>query len=1266
MLKMVMKKVSSSPPSGIEFVFRIYLFVPAILIFSASVCFPGFGQVSDEPVTGSMAGQPVVTGDASGSGLLFYLSGENGFEADRSAGGQLLPNYNENIHVIPDGAVGKGFQAEDNQLLSYWAPGNIYAQRGTLMFFWRSRYPAGPTPFPIFRVSYADHSSWDMVWLRIDYNGAGFDAFVTDIGLSRTRVSWYMDEIPDPGEWIHLALSWDETEGIRFYINGKLVARESANSAVYDTGLDQMGPHSRIISPYQVQSAYSFMRGGDMDELRIYDRMLSDELVAGLAKGDAPDSLPVLNRNLENRKWRDAWWLRNGWNLPNPPPPVLPSTRTSIRKVEIHDAYDIKRWYWKANDGIRETTWPGVYNMSRLPGRYDYFVLPDWDCYSGSGQSVTFTVPDEKWNHVEIWGKAWGQLTYESGMNPDHTFGVRTRHQVKSFHHLTDPLTGGKIRFDNALIEEPIGSFDLFYVAEGGTPEGAARESFTLVPAPGSSLDDPVFENIASFIRGRYPAEERSMMVAVPDDQDKKAASGTVPENSSRLEDSYPFIHILVPYSGKADAGLDGIEITMPEFKVEPTHGDLFPLNIRVKDPLWPMRDLIDFSFSVKPGDAPVLWIDARDRILPDQHALYITIAGAGTGLNPDLLTGTRVSLVYKRGETARIEHEKDRFTQVRDLYAHIVEERPGSPRLNLYNRFMADCNDLLTVNPDHWLAQTYRYAVTRENRPEFNIPPCPDDVPEWAYLQAEYLRSLERIASYYMDKRQIANGEFGGGLSDDGDLTNMWPGMALLGIEPDKILNSLRLHMSAYYDQEREPYLSVFRQRSLPLFTNGLPTITTDELHTLEEGIQVVGQLQLLDYGNPLYMERGMETASRLLNDITRINNAGHRHFRSRYYGGTSISTEEPWHWSVNRNYLILHSSYLLAWYNGNPMVRRMIMELADGLLAHYREGTLYSEINFETDQDRLPVGNRAGRRPWTLLTTACKLTGDKKYLEPVPKEDPVTRAFNRDSIADSYREEIIRLGINEYINTEGSIWIDRLTPFNPLIQQDRLGGTALTRINMLYPEHMVSWRFSSPARFDDVAIFLPEPSESELKVIAFNLNLDQVDAVLTAWNITPGRWQVRQGIDTNDDQKIDSGETTQSIELRRGSEIPFRFSPRQYNIVTLKLIEPSPKTPWELPDLAMGPEDIRVNGNRITFRVHNIGATGSPETTFELRGAGGMLVATGAVPPLEAPVDLIPRWKDITVTIDRVTDLSHGSLVLDPEERIREITRKNTKIIW
>jgi hypothetical protein len=1214
-------------------------------------------QLAPQSPEGRMAGQATEYSVSKEPGLLFYLSGNKSFTADFAAGGQSSPNFLKDVTLIPDGAQGTGFKADDSQLMSYWAPGNIYAQRGTLSFFWRSRYPVGPTPFPVFRVGYADHSSWDMVWLRIDYNGSGFDAFVTDVGLSRTRISYFMDKFPGPGVWLHIALSWDETEGIRFYVNGELVSKQSVTGSLWDTGLDQFGPHSRIISPYQVQSAYSFTRGGDIDEIRIYNHMLTDENIAELSKGSDLKSLPLFTRDLSKRHWRDEWWMLNGWNLPNSPPPTLPGVETSIRKVEIHDVYDIKRWYWKANDGIRETTWPGVYNMSRLPGRYDYFVLPDWDCYSGSGQTVRFTIPEEPWNHIEIWGTAWGQLTYESPLRQDSTFAVRNRTQIKSYHQLPESHYGGKIRFDNALIEEPVGSFDVYNVITGQAPKGTVSESFILTPANGESKNDGIKE-IVAFVRGRYPSDETAMMIGVPDGSHKTVYPESLEGNY------YPFIHIMIPYSKQPDAGLDGIEIQMPPMKVVPTHNGVYPMNIRIKDPLWQMRDLADFSFSIKPGESPTLWIDTRDRILPEDRALYITIAGAGSDLTANLLKGTRVRLIYKSRELAHTEYEPDKITQIRDLYAHIIEERPVTPRLNLFNRFMADCNDLLSVNPYNWQAQAYCYALTGRKKPEYKLPECPAGIPEWAFLQTEYLKKLANIANYYIDNRQIANGEFGGGLSDDGDLTNMWPGMAFLGIEPDKILRSLRLHMEAYYDAERPAVDAGLKQRSLPLLTNGLASIFTDELHALEDGMQVVGQMMLLDYGNPKYMERGMQTATRMLNDITQINSAGHRHFRSRYYGATRMATEDPWQWSVNHSYHVLQTSYLIARYNGSPELIRMITGLADALLEHRTNGRLNTEINFATDESRGDSGNQ--NKPSSLFYAAWYLTGDEKYLGPLPARDLNSREFNLDKLAASYRDEISNLGIREYINTEGSIWIDRVAPFNSKIQEDRLGGTALLRVNVLYPQHFVSWKFNAPATYASTAIFVPYASRSKIDIIAFNLDDKQVSADMTVWDVKPGKWRIRQGVDNNEDQVIDGDATESIVRFARGESLRLLFTRRKYNIVSLELIEPSEKGYWDLPDLGIGPEDVKIMGNQVTVRVHNIGAKPSSETVIEVRDAKGAVAAYAMVPPLDAPLDLKPRWKDITISVAHGTDLSSGTIEIDPEQKTGQISRINDIIKW
>ena len=56
---------------------------------------------------------------------------------------------------------------------------------------------------------------------------------------------------------------------------------------------------------------------------------------------------------------------------------------------------------------------------------------------------------------------------------------------------------------------------------------------------------------------------------------------------------------------------------------------------MQVKDPLWPMRNMLDVSFAVTPGEARTVFLDTRDRILPNDRSLYLTIASAGADFGP-------------------------------------------------------------------------------------------------------------------------------------------------------------------------------------------------------------------------------------------------------------------------------------------------------------------------------------------------------------------------------------------------------------------------------------------------------------------------------------------------------------------------------------------------------------------------------------------------------------------------------------------------------
>ncbi|MDR3793689.1 MAG: LamG domain-containing protein [Terracidiphilus sp.] len=1247
---------------------------------------------------------------ASEPGLLFYHSGDHGFTADYAAGGNPVPNFAKDVSIKPNGPHGNYVQCEDSQLLTWWAPGNIYAQRGTLSFYWRARTPLDETEFPVFRVGFADHSSWDMVWLRIDWNGHGFDAFVTDVNLGRTRVSIKLPEIPKPDQWLHLALSWDETTGIRFYVDGKLQATQAA-TGLFDTNLDQFGPHSRIIAPTGVESTYSYDRAGDVDEIRIYDRALSDANVTSLANNEIPQNIPTLDRKLSASTWQQEWNLKYGWNRAGDAPLLVDVSSTTVRKVEIHDAYDLKRWWWKANDGIRETTWPGVYNRSRLTGRHDYFTLPDWDCYSLSGKVVTFYMPDEPWNHLEISGGAWGDVTLlkhdlEAAKDSEQKLFDRPRGQELTFHSFDEPITGQKVRFTNVEQEQPLGEFSAYYVHPGAEPSGIGVLSYKLT-AKIDAAENASSRPIADFIRGAFPADERMTMMAMP--------AGAPGVKRKGEQTGLPIVHIVVPADFRSevvegghgytygwenmDGGLDGIAIDLPALNLAPNSDGLIPLNIQVKDPLWPMRDMLSFTFAVKPGAPHTLWLDLRDRILPNGKSFYITIASQDPGFSTAALEGASLRLVFKPYKDALPEHIADRLVQVRDEYANLVEESVSSRHLNFFNRIDADITDLLRVDPQNELARNYWFQMNREQvRPPFVVPQAPVGVPQWAYLQVEDLGYLKRLINWYVDNRQLTNGEFGGGLSDDSDFTEWWPGLAMMGSTPDKLRASLNLELDAMYDQH--------------MFTNGLATIQTDQLHSYEDGINVLGESMLLDFGSPKQIERAMQTAKRL-EWLTGINGAGHRHIKSNYFSGDKMATGGVWGGSKEHSYMVFHPALSLVLFNGAPETRKMILELADGILAHYGPGpdgkpVLHVEVDYKTDKDA-----PTNMEPWFILWAAYRWTGDAKYAKPfVDAPIQALSMINADALDmlglrqtatpaivananrsavnpllaevpwqlgwlatgdTSYLEKVYTSQIQtaherEFINTKGSLWIDRIYFNNGELQRARLGGVALMR-NYCYPGNAVSWRFLKPANDQSVAILVPTATPDHVKIIAYNLDQNPVKAQMTGWEIDPGQWTITQGTQSNygnrqvaADAPV-NGQTTRTVSFERSTSLDITFPPRTTTVIELTLKEKG--TPyWSRPDLGIDPEDVKVAGNSIAVTVHSVGALDAPASKLVLRDAAGKTLATAAVPALKAPADLTPKTAAVKLAVPAGANLKGATVTIECPGPTPEITLMNNSV--
>jgi hypothetical protein len=1196
---------------------------------------------------------------AADDGLLFHLTGDKGLNADVAAG-EAAPNFADKVKIKTDPAHGAYIEAAGDETLSWMAPGNIYAQRGTLSFYWRARDPVGPTAFPLFRVGYADHTSWDMTWLRIDWNGKGFDAFVTDNNLARVRVS-ATAQTPKPDQWILVTFTWDEAKGVALYIDGKPVASK-AQAAALDAGLDQFGPHSRVISPHQVQSAYQFIRGGDVDDIRIYDHALDDTAVAGLAAGKDPAPATAVPD-------AKTWLYRYGWDSPADPPPYLADPKTRIRKVEFADQFDLKERMTLGSDGIAETTWPGVYNRSKLPGRHDYFELPDWNVYVEGGKAITFTLPDEPYNRLEFQGAAYGTLTTIDAAGHETLLAKRPKGQLRTVSQFV-ALKGGQLRFDNVVQETPIQELAAYNVTADAEPD-AFTLSYVVRPAadPGAY---PTLDALSNFVKGRFTAGERTMVAALP-------ASVPIKPRAETTGPNQPIVHILIPADfrqgrpggavGKfqygwqgMDAGLDGVAIDIPALNVKPTHGGLFPLNIKVKDPLWAGRDLIDVSVSVKPGEARTVFLDTRDRILPEGRSLYLTFAGAGPDFDAKQLDGMAVRLKFKPSADAKAEHVADRLAQARDNLAFLVEEHDVSKRLSRYARLDLELSDLLKVDPTN-LHGREMWAELNPEQPgvPVSLPVAPAGVPRWAVLQVEDLKRVRQFIEWWIDKRQVPYGDFGGGISDDNDLTQQWPPLALMGDIPDKTTASLNALLDAAYRNGMVP--------------NGLSAIKTDELHSYEEAINLKAEAMYTSYGDPKVVERLMETA-RAYPTIAGQGEDGHVHILSRYFSATSVSRDGPWGWSHPYSYLILHPALALGDFNGDPAMRKLVIDLADGHLAHGKQdpdGTWrYPEdINAATGQSRgeLTGKGRGNVAPMQLFWAAWRWTGDPKYLLPLKGEiahqsgrgldelnsdvidmlglrasaapmikamvdkgsdDPYVLYQAWKSTGDTtyldkvYGDEITTAQQRMWMVTEAHWWSDRVELFSDILQRTRLGGMALRR-NQMFPGHLVSWRFDTPTAAEDVGILVTGGQKS-FKVTGYNLTSQPLHAVMTGWDVAAGQWSVARAVEGG------AADPATAFAFERTAGVDMTFAPGKTTTWEFTLQTPAaPVT--ERYDLGIGRDDVKATRSSLSITLHSLGAKPAPATVMVLEDAGGHELARAATPPLPAPLDLKPKTAQVVL---------------------------------
>jgi len=185
--------------------------------------------------------------------------------------------------------------------------------------------------------------------------------------------------------------------------------------------------------------------------------------------------------------------------------------------------------------------------------------------------------------------------------------------------------------------------------------------------------------------------------------------------------------------------------------------------------------------------------------------------------------------------------------------------------------------------------------------------------------------------------------------------------------------------------------------------------------------------------------------------------------------------------------------------------------------------------------------------------------------------------------------------------------------------------------------------------------------------RIIYYSMAPETREIGIVPWHLEPaGKYMLRYGLDTNDDEVIDSlVEQREFFFPQLGAPIHVMVRPRVTYVIEVDQLERG-KKPGLAPDPGLSARDIGWDGERLLATVHNAGSKsvenvrvafydGDPE-------AGGIPVGTSLVSNIDAPNDLEPQTVAVGVEWAPAKPLHDIYVVLDPDDEIKdEITTFN-----
>ena len=1240
-------------------------------------------------------------------GISFYASFEESLTADYSAGRsdpinpKWRPLYQQQKITFPSGRNGNCASAES--LCLVYDPVGIFApDKGSVSFWFR---PVRGDMWSLFQVTAKEWGVGPNSRLQMDLYHAmflfgtspllrpGFYRALIRPALSPIEACISVPELHRE-EWHHFVWVWENTEGMRGYLDGEQV-------------FDNWGTVAWI-----AMMTPSVIKLGSMsaiDELVFFRHALPFADVQGLRRGTLPGPRP------EEKEYAIPEAARAGvahsYGLDEMPayPLVAPGTPVTFTAVDFDRAVDGRRPMLYCLDGNRASCWPDSHvELSNS----DYLDIT----YPGGTKANYFRIISD--------GNRFA-LSKNGETAPFWTDEVRPERDGWADKLVRRVFLDDPVRFDKLRLDRKGARIGEFYVCE-------------VCPEP---------LNVGAGDVRRYTFSQTSDIRSVASTADvyalyhshpsPVALAGAAPAAESDLvvpgNPLVPF-HLLCPpfteATGVAAVGLE-LAFTAPRNRRDDV------LRVRIVDPVTPVRDLVNTEFKLQfdaadPGAQVFrVGLDMPDVLFDQGTRLWVWLVSRdGSDL---ILSDSRLALHTVPVARAAEEMVKNTMRLVAHTYSwssegHIWSRSYKWPGDESYYYAWSEWAGLLNIvknrlAPDNTVVGTYWHAIRpithrsyekwvdygrskalRElEHTRFEAPetwPNPAGAPEWALYQNELLNSFLRIVRWWHDNRLVEETGILGGYGDDTQFTGdaFWVYSATGDRKLFRILEAVTN--------------GTWKHSGLH---SGFPTRTNDVGHDAEEVVGAWPIMIVADYGNPKYIEMTMETMS-LVDFFTTETALGHRHLKSWYLSATQMKTQGRYGVDNLANSQFALLGHALAWYNRCPKLVQFYREWCDAWMADFGRA---QEMNVEGPisvrmPDDIPIPHVGAMSSQTMqhhFFVTGLLTGDSKYIDralrnddgvfyryyrgewdqgmllrnfafmrhlllederlqssaPVKKPDVFTRYLlekDKQILANEYRKALdLYAGGREYLYTHGQPSLDRLWGLfvEPMFMGMLGGHPTGHRRSSTWPGMAISYVDAG----GDLASLVLENRTDEMKCLILNFNKRRKNAVVRLWQLVPGRYEITAGPDGDGDDRMDALKHRENVRIERASRVTVPVPFGTVQVVHVRQLSREP-VPALLPDLAIGTDDLSRNDSNGTFEVlvHNVGSRAAGPFEVALLNKRGGAVAVKTAAGLDAPVDLRPRRVLVRLPLRKRRLKQVAAVSIRPFHGEREITTENNRV--